>query len=87
MKAVHDCCLQTIQDSFTADAKKSDILLLLTYLNIFIVLKKTWDEDLLKIVCSKIDSNLKSVEPDKLPKYKEIVDKNESLNDYFTGIK
>ncbi|CAI4927133.1 BEM_HP_G0134430.mRNA.1.CDS.1 [Saccharomyces cerevisiae] len=87
MKAVHDCCLQTIQDSFTADAKKSHILLLLTYLNIFIVLKKTWDEDLLKIVCSKIDSNLKSVEPDKLPKYKEIVDKNESLNDYFTGIK
>lgn len=87
MRAVHDCCLQTIKDSFTADAKKSDILLLLTYLNIFIVLRKTWDEDLLKIVYSKIDFNLKSVGHDKLSNYKEIVDKNESLNDYLIDIK
>ncbi|EJS44672.1 ybp1p [Saccharomyces arboricola H-6] len=87
MRAVHECCLQTIHDSFTVDAKKSEILLLLTYLNIFIVLRDQWDKDLLKFVYSMIASNLKLVEPDKFPKYREIVDTNKSLNAYLVGIK
>ena len=87
MKAVHDCCVQTIRDSFTIYTKKSNILLLLTYLNFFTVLREQWEKDLLKIVYSMIDFNLKSVVPDKLSDYKEIIDRNESLNDYLTGKK
>ncbi|EHN03557.1 Ybp1p [Saccharomyces cerevisiae x Saccharomyces kudriavzevii VIN7] len=87
MTAVNEYCLQTIQDSFAVDAKKSNILLLSTYLNFFIVLREQWDKDLLRVVYLMVDSKLKSAELDTLPNYVQIIDANKSLGDYLISIK
>ncbi|CAI4055844.1 hypothetical protein SKDZ_02G3210 [Saccharomyces kudriavzevii ZP591] len=87
MTAVHEYCLQTIQDSFAVDAKKSNILLLSTYLNFFIVLREQWDKDLLRVVYLMVDSKLKSAELDTLSNYVQIIDANKSLGDYLISIK
>lgn len=87
MAAVHECCLQTIRDSFTANAKKSEILLLSTYLNFFIVLREQWDRNLLQIVYSMIDSTLEQLESDKLSNYKEIAEANKSLKYHLNTMK
>ncbi|CAI1928848.1 hypothetical protein SEUBUCD646_0D04230 [Saccharomyces eubayanus] len=83
MVAVHECCLRTIHDSFTTDAKKSEILLLSTYLNFLIVLREKWDRELLEIVYSTIYSRLELIGSDALSNYKEIVDANKSLKYYL----
>ncbi|KOH00529.1 Ybp1p [Saccharomyces eubayanus] len=83
MAAVHECCLRTIHDSFTTDAKKSEILLLSTYLNFLIVLREQWDRELLEIVYSTIYSRLELIGSDALSNYKEIVDANKSLKYYL----
>ncbi|QID84385.1 YAP1-binding protein 1 [Saccharomyces pastorianus] len=83
MVAVHECCLRTIHDSFTTDAKKGEILLLSTYLNFLIVLREQWDRELLEIVYSTIYSRLELIGSDALSNYKEIVDANKSLKYYL----
>ena len=87
MASIHSLFSMCLNDCSKNEKDKAELMLLLSYLNMIIVLRKKWNNNLLHIVHQKVNELFKNIEVDgDIPELVFIQIANNTLNDYLNTL-